>query len=57
MNRPQTEAEPGTACIVCARLVEWCAFCEGTECESCICYRCLIFELRQARPEPREYGG
>lgn len=34
-------------CVHCHREVECCAFCEDEHCDSCICYRCLMAELRE----------
>jgi hypothetical protein len=41
-------------CKGCGREVEACAFCDADDCEECICYRCVLYELVEARPpEPR----
>jgi hypothetical protein len=37
-------------CAGCGREVDYCAFCDDEDCGTCICYRCLLFELREARP-------
>jgi hypothetical protein len=42
------------ACKGCGREVECCAFCDSEECGETICYRCVLYELDEARPpQPR----
>ncbi len=45
------------ACVGCGREIDCCAFCDEDACEAAICYRCLLYELDEARPVlPREAG-
>jgi hypothetical protein len=37
-------------CAGCGRQVDVCAFCDKDECTETICYRCLLYELDEARP-------
>jgi hypothetical protein len=42
-------------CTGCGRQVDYCAFCEERACKERICYRCLLYELDEARPvAPRD---
>ena len=41
-------------CTGCGREVQWCAFCDEDECDDAICFRCVLYELDEARaPAPR----
>lgn len=51
------EAQTGIICSGCDREVEVCAFCERGDCEAPICFRCMIFELKEALPIPHGHGG
>ena len=45
-------------CVGCGRSIDCCAFCDGDECTECICYRCVLYELDEARPvAPRDDDG
>jgi hypothetical protein len=49
--------EPKLECAGCGRRIDYCACCEDEACEKCICHRCLMFELGQARPSLHTHGG
>lgn len=55
-----TRSEGPAATLVCGgceREIEWCAFCDSTDCSSALCYRCLLFELGESTPQPHAHGG
>ena len=37
-------------CRGCGRHIDVCAFCDEEACHTSICYRCVLFELDEARP-------
>jgi len=37
-------------CEGCGRSVDVCAFCDSEDCNEVICYRCVLYELGEARP-------
>ena len=42
-------------CARCGRQIECCTVCEDGTCENLSCYRCLLYDLDEARPvEPRD---
>ena len=50
-------SEHAIVCAGCGREIDTCAFCDEDACETAICYRCLLYELGEARPPlPREAG-
>ena len=50
-------ADTRLACIRCRRTLEYCSFCERSDCEVCVCYTCLAFELKESRKLPHDHGG
>ena len=41
-------------CKGCSREIDVCGFCDAEDCREPICYRCVLYELDEARrPEPR----
>ncbi|MGH2662803.1 MAG: hypothetical protein ACRDH8_08330 [Actinomycetota bacterium] len=53
MDEPQTRI----ICSGCDREVEECAFCERDDCGTPICFRCMLFELKEDLPTPHDHGG
>jgi hypothetical protein len=55
-----TTADPHVAaekCAGCSRDIDRCCFCDRPGCSVAICYRCLMQELKQTRPQPHAHGG
>lgn len=44
-------------CEGCNTAIEWCSFCDRTDCGAAICYGCLLVELRESNPQPHAHGG
>jgi hypothetical protein len=45
-----TDTASRLRCAGCGREVDYCAFCDEEACATCVCYRCVLFELGEARP-------
>jgi hypothetical protein len=44
-------------CVHCGRNLEWCSFCDRSDCPEASCLSCLLFDLRESRPLLHEHGG
>ena len=42
---PDEPPETTLVCVGCKRAIEWCSFCDEEDCDSAVCYRCLITAL------------
>jgi hypothetical protein len=51
-----SEREAVVVCTGCDREIEECGFC-GERCGQEVCYRCVIFELRESMAQPHQHGG
>jgi hypothetical protein len=59
-ERPQQGHDEGRsplACEGCHRTIEWCSFCDRTDCGSAVCYGCLVVDLHETLPHPHGHGG
>jgi len=43
-------------CTGCDREIEGCAFCDRA-CGRELCYRCVLYELKESVGQPHEHGG
>ena len=43
-------------CGGCSREIDACGFC-GERCGHEVCYRCVLFELRESVRQPHAHGG
>jgi hypothetical protein len=43
-------------CTGCSREISVCAFCDE-RCGHELCYRCVLYELKEAVSQPHEHGG
>jgi hypothetical protein len=44
-------------CKGCNRTIEWCSFCDRTDCAVAVCYGCMLVDLRESIPQPHAHGG
>ena len=44
-------------CSHCGREIEFCSFCDRTECGVASCYGCLVIALDEAKPALHVHGG
>jgi hypothetical protein len=50
--------EAGTlVCSHCGRTLEWCSFCDRSDCAEPSCLPCVLIELRESKPPLHEHGG
>jgi hypothetical protein len=49
--------EPVLVCTHCGREIEFCSFCDSTECAAASCYGCLVIALGEAKPSIHAHGG
>jgi hypothetical protein len=44
-------------CMHCGCEIEFCSFCDSTECPVACCYGCLVIALGEAKPPIHAHGG
>ena len=44
-------------CMECGCEIEFCSFCDRTECAAACCYGCLVVALGEAKPALHTHGG
>jgi hypothetical protein len=44
-------------CVHCGRNLEWCSFCDRSDCMEPSCLSCVLFDLRESKPPLHEHGG
>ena len=44
-------------CTHCGREIEFCSFCDSTECPVACCYGCLVIALGEAKLPIHAHGG
>jgi hypothetical protein len=47
----------GLVCQGCNTAIEWCSFCDRTDCGAAVCYSCVVVDLRESIPQPHAHGG
>jgi hypothetical protein len=62
MQRMSEEADPMAnqpvlVCTHCGCEIEFCSFCDRTECPAACCYGCLVIALGEAKPPIHAHGG
>jgi hypothetical protein len=51
-----TDASMMWVCSGCGREIEACGFC-GEPCGHELCYRCVLFDLKESVAQPHGHGG
>ena len=55
MSTKETETATDLTCSECHCSVDWCAFCDESNCAVAICYGCMITALGQTAPQARPH--
>jgi len=45
------------ACTHCRCEIEFCSFCDRTDCAAACCYGCLVIALAESKPSLHAHGG
>jgi len=56
-NPAEPRPDAVLVCTHCGCEIEFCSFCDRTECAAACCFGCLVVELGEAKPALHSHGG